>query len=214
METQFTIRSVFRLPVAAVIFSCWLSSAASGQTYTPGQDVDKDYDGFAKTFLSNYCVDCHSGGDPEGNLSLDDLGPVDEVTAATWRSVWAQVTLKEMPPKDMDQPEVVQRLQFSDWIVGEMTRVMRDKGGFRAALDPNKGNFVDHDLLFGSNARWRMTFVAELSCVGHIARGIEASVRCARCMISFGTQPSFVMADWSVVEVVRRCFARVRLGSV
>ena len=26
---------------------------------------------------------------------------------------------------------------------------MRDKGGFRAHLDPNKGNFVDHDLLFG-----------------------------------------------------------------
>ena len=42
-----------------------------------------------------------------------------------------------------------ERLQFSDWIVGELTRVMRDKGGFRAHLDPNKGNFVDHDLLFG-----------------------------------------------------------------
>ncbi len=26
---------------------------------------------------------------------------------------------------------------------------MRDKGGFHAHLDPNKGNFVDHDLLFG-----------------------------------------------------------------
>ena len=66
-----------------------------------------------------------------------------------WRSVWAQVTLKEMPPKDMDQPEVVQRLEFSDWVVGELTRVMRDKGGFRAHLDPDKANFVDHDLLFG-----------------------------------------------------------------
>jgi hypothetical protein len=27
---------------------------------------------------------------------------------------------------------------------------MRDKGGFHAHLDPNKGNFVDHELLFGS----------------------------------------------------------------
>ncbi len=43
----------------------------------------------------------------------------------------------------------MQRLQFSDWIVGELTRVMRDKGGFHDHLDPNKGNFVDHDLLFG-----------------------------------------------------------------
>ncbi|HIA64254.1 MAG TPA: DUF1592 domain-containing protein, partial [Planctomycetaceae bacterium] len=29
------------------------------------------------------------------------------------------------------------------------TRVMQDKGGFRDHLDPNKGNFVDHQLLFG-----------------------------------------------------------------
>jgi len=57
--------------------------------------------------------------------------------------------LKEMPPRDAEQPAVVHRLQFSDWIVGELSRVMRDTGGFRAHLDPNKGNFVDHDLLFG-----------------------------------------------------------------
>lgn len=54
-----------------------------------------------------------------------------------------------MPPKDENQPKVVDRLQFSDWIVGELSRVMRDKGGFHAHLDLNKGNFVDHDLLFG-----------------------------------------------------------------
>ncbi len=57
--------------------------------------------------------------------------------------------LKTMPPEDAGQPEVVQRLQFSDSIVAELIRVMRDKGGFRAHLDPNKGNFVDHELLFG-----------------------------------------------------------------
>ncbi len=122
---------------------------ASGETYTPGQKVDKDFGSFAESFLAGHCVDCHGETDPEGNLSLHDLGPVDEVNASTWRSVWAQVTLKEMPPEDAEQPQVVQRLQFSDWIVGELTRVMRDKGGFRAHLDPNKGNFVDHELLFG-----------------------------------------------------------------
>ena len=150
MDTHLTIRVFSRLPVVVFVIASWLSSAVNGQSYTPGQKIDKDFDGFAKTFLADHCVDCHSGSDPEGNLALDDLGPVDEVNAATWRSVWAQVTLREMPPKDMDQPKVVSRLQFSDWVVGELTRVMRDKGGFRANLDPNKGNFVDHDLLFGS----------------------------------------------------------------
>jgi hypothetical protein len=123
---------------------------ASGETFTPGQKVNKDFASFARPFLTSNCVDCHGDSEPEGDLSLHDLGPVDEVNASTWTSVWAQVTLREMPPKDADQPESVERLQFSDWIVGELTRVMRDKGGFRAHIDPNKGNFVDHDLLFGS----------------------------------------------------------------
>lgn len=135
--------------VLAGMLSCALSSVASSQTYTPGHKVDEDFDSFARPFLETHCVDCHGELGPEGDLSLAGLGPVDEVNSATWKAVWAQVTLKEMPPKEMEQPGVVERLQFSDWIVGELTRVMRDKGGFHAHLDPDKGNFVDHELLFG-----------------------------------------------------------------
>jgi hypothetical protein len=124
-------------------------TAAYGEIYTPGQPVQKDFDSFAKSFLQNHCVDCHGETAPEGNLSLYDLGPIDEVNASIWRSVWAQVTLTEMPPEEAEQPDVIARLQFSDWIVGELTRVMRDKGGFGDHLDPDKGNFVDHKLLFG-----------------------------------------------------------------
>ncbi|MFK7817454.1 MAG: c-type cytochrome domain-containing protein, partial [Planctomycetaceae bacterium] len=135
--------------VGVAVLSLAFPSTASAQSYTPGQKVDKDFKDFAQPFLSNHCVDCHSGDDPEGNLSLEDLGPLDEVNTATWKSIWSQVTLKEMPQADSEQPEVVARLQFSDWIVGELTEFMQDKGGFRDHLDPNKGNFVDHDLLFG-----------------------------------------------------------------
>ena len=55
-----------------------------------------------------------------------------------------------MPPKDAEQPGVVDRLQFTDWIVAELSRVMRDKGGFHDHLDPNKANYLDHNLLFGT----------------------------------------------------------------
>ncbi len=127
-----------------------LSSATHGETYTSGTKVDKSFENFASEFLASHCFDCHGDSDPEGNLSLTTLGPVDEVNSAVWKSVWAQVSLKEMPPRDSSEVEVVERLQFSDWIVVELQRVMRDKGGFREHLDPNKGNFVDHDLLFES----------------------------------------------------------------
>ncbi|SMP59530.1 Planctomycete cytochrome C [Neorhodopirellula lusitana] len=126
-----------------------LTSMVSAKTYIPGQRPSKEFGTAAKTFLADYCVDCHGESDPEGNLTLEGLGPVDEINAATWTSVWAQVALKQMPPEDMTQPEVIERLQFSDWIVSELTREMKDKGGFHAHMDPNKGNFLDHDLLFG-----------------------------------------------------------------
>ena len=135
--------------VLAVMLLWGVTPNAKGETYTPGRKIDKDFESFAKPFLVGHCVDCHGETEPEGNLSLEGLGPVDELNAGTWETVWAQVTLKEMPPEDAEQPLVVERLQFSEWIVGELRRVMRDKGGFHTDLDPNKGNFVDHELLFG-----------------------------------------------------------------
>ncbi|MDG2220065.1 MAG: DUF1588 domain-containing protein [Rubripirellula sp.] len=142
-------RSFNRWPVLVIAFWCGIFSVANAETYTPGQPVSHDFGGFAKAFLADYCLDCHGETSPEGDLSLNDLGSVDEINASTWRNIWAQVTLGEMPPKDAEQPEVIRRLQLSDLIVGELTRVMRDRGGFQAHLDPNKGNFVDHELLFG-----------------------------------------------------------------
>jgi len=135
--------------VWVALLSLYLLPIAQADTYTIGQPVQENFKRFAGQFLANNCVDCHGDTDPEGNLSLHDLGPVDEVNSQIWNSIWAQVTLKEMPPKDAEQPEVIARLKFSAWIVGELTRVMQDKGGFRDHLDPNKGNFVDHQLLFG-----------------------------------------------------------------
>ncbi|MEX1222986.1 MAG: c-type cytochrome domain-containing protein, partial [Pirellulales bacterium] len=133
---------------AAILVSVLLSPICA-ETYTPGQRIDEDFDSLAQPFLTSYCVDCHGGSSPEAGLALDNLGPVDEVNADVWKSVWAQVALKEMPPEDIEPPQVVERLRFSDWILAELSHALRDKGGFRAHLDPNKGNFVDHDLLFG-----------------------------------------------------------------
>ncbi|NNE93690.1 MAG: hypothetical protein HKN23_18730, partial [Verrucomicrobiales bacterium] len=133
------------------VVACAVSStlAAAGESYTPGKPVEGDFENFAQGFLDNHCYECHDDETAKGDLNLFDLGPVDETNAAVWKSVWAQVTLEEMPPSKKTQPEVIERLKFSDWIVGELTRVMENKGGFYAHLDPHKGNFVDHDLLFG-----------------------------------------------------------------
>ena len=125
----------------AIPLACGLLSVASGDTYTPGDPINQDFAGFAEPFLANHCLDCHGATDPEGNLSLQNLGPVDEVNAGTWKRVWSQVTLKEMPPAASKQPQVVQRLQFSDWIVGELTRVIARQRRFSRPLGSQQREF-------------------------------------------------------------------------
>ncbi len=126
-----------------------LAAPSDERPYVPGEPVEENFEGFAQLFLENHCFDCHDDTTTEGDLSLIELGPVDESNASVWKSIWAQVSLQEMPPPKKVRPEVVERLRFSEWIVSELRRVMKDKGGFRAHLDPHKGNFLSHDLLFG-----------------------------------------------------------------
>ncbi len=137
------------LTLGVAVFAVLGTAAQTAEIYTPGEPVRGDFKNFARVFLKIHCFDCHDNDTAKGDLSLEDLGSVDETSAAVWKSIWAQVTLQEMPPKKKSQPGIIDRLRFSDWIVSELQRVMKDKGGFHAHLDPNKGNYVAHNLLFG-----------------------------------------------------------------
>jgi len=137
------------LTLGVAVFAVLGTAAQAADIYTPGEPFRGDFKNFARVFLKTHCFDCHDNDTTKGDLSLEDLGPVDETSAAVWKSIWAQVTLQEMPPKKKSQPDIIDRLRFSDWIVRELQRVMKDKGGFHAHLDPKKGNYVAHDLLFG-----------------------------------------------------------------
>jgi hypothetical protein len=112
--------------------------------------ADPSFNSTVKPFLENHCLDCHDAETKKGDLSLDGLTGVNEENFTLWKSIWEQVALKEMPPKKKkNQPEAIDRLRLTQWILGEMERVMEDKGGFDSHRLPAKGNHLDHDLLFG-----------------------------------------------------------------
>lgn len=136
-------------PVLATVLMATAISARAADFYTPGKTVKGSFDSLAVEFLDAHCIECHDDVTAEADLNLLELGPVDETNAAVWKAVWAQVALRQMPPEDKLQPEVIERLRFSDWVVGQLEDAMEDKGGFYAHLDPNKGNYTDHELLFG-----------------------------------------------------------------
>ena len=126
-----------------------ITSTTSAQSYTPGEAVKGSFEQFARPLIQEFCVDCHSNDAPEADLSFEELASVDAVNSETWKRIWTQVTLKEMPPADSDHPETVERLMLADWIAQQLDRVTAQQGGFTEPNDPQKGNYVDHDLLFG-----------------------------------------------------------------
>ena len=122
------------------------------ESFAPGKYIDKDFDSFGIDFIDNNCTNCHDDDKPDGNLNLLDLEAVNETNVALWKSIWAQVALGEMPPKKKNKLTEIERLEFSEWVVQEVSKTLKDKGGFQVQRDPKKGNFVNHDLLFSPKA--------------------------------------------------------------
>ena len=106
-----------RLTLAVAVFAVLGAEAQAANIYTPGESVRGNFKTFARGFLENNCFDCHDADTTKGDLNLAELGPVDETNASVWKSIWAQVTLQEMPPKKKSKLEIIDRLCFSDWIV-------------------------------------------------------------------------------------------------
>ena len=70
------------------------------EPFVPGEPVSGTFQSRAEPFLENHCFDCHDDETSEAGLNLLELGPVDQINAAVWKSVWAQVSMGEMPPKN------------------------------------------------------------------------------------------------------------------
>ena len=61
-----------------------------------------------KAFVADHCHDCHSGDDPKGEFSLDDIN---SLAAEVWEEILDQIATGEMPPKKKSivQPEAEKR---------------------------------------------------------------------------------------------------------
>ena len=97
---------IMRLTLAITALALCGARVQAEAVYTPGKPGAVSYEKFGLDFLEYHCLDCHDSATKKGDLSLEDIGPVNEINAALWKSIWAQVALKEMPPKKKEQPEV------------------------------------------------------------------------------------------------------------
>jgi hypothetical protein len=71
-----------------------------------------------RPLMKQFCLDCHSTSEPEGELDLERFATLGEVRRGTkaWLKVAEMLDNGEMPPKDAEQPAVDERKQLRGWV--------------------------------------------------------------------------------------------------
>ncbi len=86
----------------------------------PASSADRptfDFNGQVRPLFEKYCVDCHSGSDPEAGLDLKlmiEKGIPDH--RKTWEKAFSLVRIDNMPPADADQPSPAERELLVNWM--------------------------------------------------------------------------------------------------
>jgi hypothetical protein len=144
---------IVRLSIASIMLTalCLPFSLLHAQSTTKAaghvQDAEK-----LDLFLTQYCTDCHSKKTREGKIRLDNLQTLSkESLVELLGQIEEQVYLKNMPPKDEDQPSLAEQDVIIDSLKG-LYQELGTKSEFREKLkSPGHGNYVDHDKLFSGD---------------------------------------------------------------
>jgi mono/diheme cytochrome c family protein len=84
-----------------------------------GPDLDRQFTETVRPFVERYCVQCHAGDKPKGELDLAHDQSVQSVTAdlGRWATVQERLSAGEMPPKKATrQPPAELRKKVVAWI--------------------------------------------------------------------------------------------------
>jgi mono/diheme cytochrome c family protein len=94
------------------------ASAAADAAGGPSP-LERSFGTTVHPFIQTYCVSCHGGDKPEGDLNLSAYDSMLAVTKdfPRWDLVGKRVKLEEMPPDDAKRfPSAEERKQIADWI--------------------------------------------------------------------------------------------------
>ncbi|MEZ6119618.1 MAG: DUF1592 domain-containing protein [Pirellulaceae bacterium] len=125
--------------VSAVLLFCATARAQEPTSEQP--DTAALFSKQIEPFLTLYCNDCHSGDEPEGNLSLDDFARLQTVNEnrEVWLDVVARLADREMPPELALQPDDKELADVLTWLEAEL-------GKYDCHLDAKPGKVTIHRL--------------------------------------------------------------------
>src|SRR6185369_17667387 len=77
--------------------------------------------------LQKYCVNCHSGEKPKGDLALDSISSDFATSGGAWTNVLKRLTDRSMPPKGKQQPSDAESKIVKDWITSGLKAYQQDR---------------------------------------------------------------------------------------
>ena len=97
--------------------------------------------------LKKHCVECHSGREPKGELSLD--GPAPDLATDAAQEEWLQlvkrVTSGEMPPKEKPRLSEEEKKTLSDWGRSAVAAAVAKKRAGQGRVILRRLNRVEYD---------------------------------------------------------------------
>jgi mono/diheme cytochrome c family protein len=94
--------------------------------------------------LKTYCVGCHSGGKPKGELALDALTPDMTKNGEVWKTVLERLTADTMPPKGKPRPTAEERAAVSSWVASGLTAMQREKAAANGRARLRRLNRIEY----------------------------------------------------------------------
>ena len=101
---------------------------------TPSRSPTQDFKELIQPLLKEFCITCHSAEKQKGELDLERFSTVAQIKQQPqiWEAVLHQISDREMPPEDSQQPGNKEKANFLDDLSRTMVtarKVLSDSGG-------------------------------------------------------------------------------------
>jgi len=114
-----------------------------------------DYSKVVQPFLRQHCQRCHGVTDGNTGFSLqtttDDFAS--QSSSDRWLRILDQLTFKNMPPKEEEQPTPLEVAQIAEWINKQLLLAGKGDAYRKKLLAPEYGNWVSHEKLFSGEIK-------------------------------------------------------------
>ena len=114
-----------------------------------------DYSQVVQPFLKLHCVRCHDDVTNETGFSLQ--AATADFTANSSSDLWLrildQLTFRNMPPEEEEQPSGLEVAQVTEWINKGLLQAGKGDAYRKKLLSPEYGNWVNHEKLFSGEIK-------------------------------------------------------------